>query len=96
MPTYKGFRGLRGQKTCIQSQPWCQQPETPGPLCRVSRDLWGQGEPSARVGSHAGEGLRTVAGEAQVVETLRVLKGAGLTQGGYQPAVMVLGGHAGP
>lgn len=48
------------------------------------------------VGSHAGEGLHTVAGEAQVVETLRVLKGAGLTQGGHQPAVMVLGGHAGP
>lgn len=37
-----------------------------------------------------------MAGEAQVVETLRVLKGAGLTQGRHQPAVMILGGHAGP
>lgn len=50
LPTYKGFRGLRGRKTCMQSQPWCQQPETPGPLCRVSRDLSGQGESGARGG----------------------------------------------
>lgn len=36
-----------------------------------------------------------MAGEAQVVETLRVLQGAGLTQRRHQPAVVVLGGHAG-
>lgn len=41
-------------------------------------------------------GAHTVAGQAQVVETLGVLKGAGLTQGGHEPAVVVLGGHAGP
>lgn len=37
-----------------------------------------------------------MAGEAQVVERLRVLKGAGLTQCGHEPAVVILGGHAGP
>ena len=37
-----------------------------------------------------------MAGEAEMVETLRVLKGAGLTQGRHQPAVMILRGHDGP
>lgn len=37
-----------------------------------------------------------MAGEAQVVETLGVLEGAGLTQGGHEPAVVILRGHAGP
>lgn len=37
-----------------------------------------------------------MAGEAQVVETLRVLKGAGLTQGRHKPAVVILRGHAWP
>lgn len=37
-----------------------------------------------------------MAGETQVVETLGVLKGAGLAQCRHQPAVLVLGGHAGP
>lgn len=36
-----------------------------------------------------------MAGEAQVVEMLRVLEGAGLAQRRHQPAVVVLGGHAG-
>lgn len=67
-------------------------------LFRMSRDLTGQGESKAHCGHSwcCGEGLHTMAGEAQVVETLRVLKGAGLTQGRHQPAVMILGGHAGP
>lgn len=43
-----------------------------------------------------GRGAHTVAGETQVVETLGVLKGAGLTQGRHKPAVMILRGHAGP
>lgn len=37
-----------------------------------------------------------MAGEAQVVETLWVLEGAGLAQCRHQPAVVVLRGHAGP
>lgn len=37
-----------------------------------------------------------MAGEAQVVETLGVLKCAGSTQGRHKPAVVVLRGHAGP
>lgn len=36
-----------------------------------------------------------MAGEAQVVETLRVFEGAGLAQCRHQPAVVVLRGHAG-
>lgn len=55
--------------------------------------LQGQGEPSTgrwTLGAH------TMAGEAQVVETLGVLKGAGLTQCGHEPAVVILRGHAGP
>ena len=67
-------------------------------LFRVSRDLTGQGESKAHCGHPRcpGVGQHTMAGEAQVVETLRVLKGAGVTQGGHETAVMVLEGHAAP
>lgn len=56
---------------------------------------WGGDEGSFLGGIMPGWVL-TVAGEAQVVEALRVLKGAGLAQCRHEPTVVVLRGHVGP
>lgn len=44
--THKGLMGLRGRQIRIQTRSRRQQPQTPGPLARLSRGLQGWPEPS--------------------------------------------------